>query len=91
MRLTKAVQTLIFLAVVAVCAYAVIKVAHNWASWVVFAGMVIGAYGVFVAYHHRNYPAATSKRSLRREPGDAYLPSSRQGREPSTRQGPEDS
>ncbi len=81
MRATTAIQAAILLAVVALGGYAVSTVVDGWASWVVLGGIIITTYGVMVAYHHRRYPAQTTKRSIRREPGEAYLPSSKQGRD----------
>lgn len=81
MRAVTVVQVVIFLAIAAAGGYLVSTVVDGWAGWVVFGGIVAATYGVMVAYHHRQYPAQTSKRSIRREPGEAYLPSSKQGRD----------
>ncbi len=66
------VQWAVFLAVVAGLTYVVIYVAEGWADWVVFGGMVFAAFGVIIAYHNRRYPAATTKRSFRRDPDSRW-------------------
>jgi hypothetical protein len=72
MRWTFAVQAVILLAVIAGLAYVVAYVADGWADWVVFGGILLASYGVIVAYHHRRYPAATTKRSFTRDPDSRW-------------------
>lgn len=72
MSWTSVAQLAIFLAVVAGLAYVVIYVAEGWADWVVFGGILFAAMGVIVAYHHRRYPAATTKRSFTRDPDSRW-------------------
>jgi hypothetical protein len=66
------VQVAIFLAVVAGLTYVVIYVAEGWADWVVFGGILFASMGVIIAYHHRRYPAATTKRSFTRDPDSKW-------------------
>jgi hypothetical protein len=81
MRRTTLVQVLIFLVIAAGLGYLVVSVAKGWAGWVVFGGILVATYGVMIAYNNRKYPAQTTKRSVAREPGESYLPSSKQGRD----------
>ena len=67
MRTSTVVQTVIFLAVVVGLTYMVIYVADGWGDWVVFGGIVVTAVGGVIAYHHRDYPYATKKRSITRD------------------------
>ena len=57
-------QVVALIVLTAVLAYAVVKVAWGWASWVVFGAIVITAIGGIVAINHREYP--TKKRSFTR-------------------------
>ena len=67
MRGTVVVQWIIILVVAAGLGYAVVKVAHNWASWVVFAVIVLAAIGGAIAVWQRQYPAQTRKRTFTRD------------------------
>ena len=72
MRLTTAVQWLIFAAVTAGLAYVVIYVADGWADWVVFGVFALTAIAFAIAIHQRQYPAATKKRSFTRDPDSRW-------------------
>lgn len=72
MSMAVAVQAAIFVAVVAGLVYVVIYVAEGWADWVVFGGILFATIGVIIAYHHRRYPAATTKRSFTRGPDSRW-------------------
>jgi O-antigen/teichoic acid export membrane protein len=61
------VQVVIFLVVFAVLMYGVAKVAHGWASWVVFGGIVMAAVGGAIAINNRRFPAQGKKRSFTRD------------------------
>jgi hypothetical protein len=67
MRTAAIVQMLVFLAVAVGLVYVVAYVAEGWADWVVFAGIVVTAVGGVIAYHHREYPYATKKRTITRD------------------------
>lgn len=67
MRTSAAIQGLIFLAIAIGLIYVVIYVSDGWADWVVFGGIVLAAVGVTMAYHNREYPYATKKRSFTRD------------------------
>lgn len=66
-RVTTVVQVAIFLVVAAVLMYAVIKVAHNWASWVVFGMIVMTAVGGAIAINHRRFSPQSKKKSFTRD------------------------
>lgn len=67
MRAAAVVQWGLFLLVTAGLVYLVVYVADGWADWVVLAGIVVAAIGGVMAYHHREYPYATKKRSFTRD------------------------
>lgn len=67
MRTGTIVQMAVFLLVAAGLVYVVIYVADGWADWVVFGGIVLAAVGVTIAYHNREYPYASKKRSFTRD------------------------
>jgi membrane protein YdbS with pleckstrin-like domain len=67
MRTSAIVQMVVFLAVAVGLALVVIYVADGWADWVVFAGIVVTAVGGVMAYHNREYPYATKKRTITRD------------------------
>jgi len=67
MRTVTIVQAAILLAVIAGLAYLVLWSADGFWDWVVFGGIVLGAMGGIIAYHHRRYPPATQKRSFTRD------------------------
>ena len=56
------VQVLIFLAIVAALAWAVLSSMDGWADWVVFAVIVLTTIGAAVAIYPRRYP--TRKRTF---------------------------
>jgi hypothetical protein len=66
-RGTLVVQWTIIILVAAGLGYAVFKVAHNWASWVVFGAIVCAALGGAIAVWHRQYPAMSKKRVFTRD------------------------
>lgn len=72
MKRVRAVQTLIFLAVVAALAYVVIYVADGWGDWVVFGVFVLTAVAYIIALNDRQYPAPTKKRSFTRDPDSRW-------------------
>ena len=67
MRGTVVVQWIIILVVAAGLGYAVVKGAHNWASWVVFGAIVCAALGGAIAVWNRQYPAMSKKRVFTRD------------------------
>ena len=67
MRGTVVVQWTIIVLVAAGLGYAVVKVAHNWASWVVFGAIVCAAIGGGIAVWQRQYPAVSKKRTFTRD------------------------
>ena len=67
MRASTAVQTVIFLVFVGVLAFAMTRVSTNWANWVVFAVVVMAAFGGAVAINQRRYPHKTKKRRFTRD------------------------
>ena len=50
------VQVLVFLAIVAALAWAVLSNMDNWADWVVFAVIVLTVIGAAIAIYPRRYP-----------------------------------
>lgn len=72
MRWAAVIQSLIFIGVLVGLAYLVDYSADGWADWVVFGGIVFTTFGVILAYHHRRYPAATTKRSFTRDPDSRW-------------------
>ena len=67
MRAGTIIQIAGFLLVAVGLLYVVIYVADGWADWVVFGGIVLAAVGVTIAYHNREYPYASKKRSFIRD------------------------
>lgn len=67
MRAAAVVQWLIFLLVTVGLILLVIYVAEGWADWVVLAAIIATAIGGVMAYHHREYPYATRKRTFTRD------------------------
>jgi hypothetical protein len=57
-------QALAMLGLVAGLAYLVISSADSWGDWVVFGVVVLTAFGVALAVHHRDHPMG--KRSFSR-------------------------
>jgi cytochrome bd-type quinol oxidase subunit 2 len=55
-------QVVIFLAIVAALAWAVLTSMDNWADWVVFAVIVLTTIGAAIAIYPRRYP--TRKRTF---------------------------
>ena len=64
------IQVIVVAVIVAACIYVVFKVAANWADWVVFAMIVLTAFGAAVAIYPRRYP--TRKRAYTRSSEDKY-------------------
>jgi uncharacterized membrane protein YecN with MAPEG domain len=58
------VQVMATAGLVAGLAYLVVSSADSWADWVVFAVLVVTAFGAALAVHHREHP--TRKRSFSR-------------------------
>lgn len=56
------VQVLVFLAIVAGLAWAVLSSMDNWADWVVFGVIVLTTVGAAIAIYPRRYP--TKKRTF---------------------------
>ena len=56
------VQVLVFLAIVAALAWAVLSSMDNWADWVVFGVIVLTTIGAAIAIYPRRYP--TKKRTF---------------------------
>jgi cytochrome bd-type quinol oxidase subunit 2 len=56
------VQVLVFLAIVAALAWAVLSSMDNWADWVVFGVIVLTTLGAAIAVYPRRYP--TKKRDF---------------------------
>jgi cytochrome bd-type quinol oxidase subunit 2 len=56
------VQVLVFLAIVAALAWAVLSNMNNWADWVVFGVIVLTTIGAAIAIYPRRYP--TKKRTF---------------------------
>lgn len=56
------VQVLVFLAIVAALAWAVLTSMDNWADWVVFGVIVLTTIGAAIAIYPRRYP--TKKRTF---------------------------
>ena len=56
------VQVLVFLAIVAALAWAVLSNMDNWADWIVFAVIVLTVIGAAIAIYPRRYP--TKKRTF---------------------------
>jgi cytochrome bd-type quinol oxidase subunit 2 len=50
------VQVLVFLAIVAALAWAVLSSMDNWADWVVFGVIVLTTLGAAIAVYPRRYP-----------------------------------
>ena len=67
MRMPVWAQVTIFLVFAAIGLYAVIKVAHNWASWVVFGAIVMAAFGGAVAANNRRFLPQSKKRGFTRD------------------------
>jgi len=67
MRRTSAVQAVVFLIFVAVLAFIVTRVSTNGAAWVVFAVIVMAAFGGGVAVNWRRYPHQNQKRRFTRD------------------------
>jgi hypothetical protein len=65
-------QMLIFALVGGFLVWVLIDQAEGWADAVVIAGIVLTAWGVFVAYNHRRYPPATEKRRIVRGPDSRW-------------------
>jgi hypothetical protein len=59
---TTMVQVLVFLAIVAGLAWAVLSNMNNWADWVVFGVIVLTTIGAAIAIYPRRYP--TKKRTF---------------------------
>jgi intracellular septation protein A len=59
---TTMVQVVVFLALVAALAWAVLSSMDNWADWVVFGVIVLTTIGAAVAIYPRRYP--TKKRTF---------------------------
>jgi cytochrome bd-type quinol oxidase subunit 2 len=59
---TTMVQVLVFLAIVAALAWAVLSNMNNWADWVVFGVIVLTTIGAAIAIYPRRYP--TKKRTF---------------------------
>ena len=59
---TTMVQVLVFLAIVAALAWAVLSNMNNWADWVVFGVIVLTTIGAATAIYPRRYP--TKKRTF---------------------------
>jgi multisubunit Na+/H+ antiporter MnhE subunit len=59
---TTMVQVLVFLAIVAALAWAVLSNMNNWADWVVFGVIVLTTIGAAIAIYLRRYP--TKKRTF---------------------------
>ena len=56
------VQVLVFLAIVAALAWAVLSNMDNWADWIVFGVIVLTVIGAAIAIYPRRYP--TRKRTF---------------------------
>ena len=56
------VQVLVFLAIVAALAWAVLSNMDNWADWIVFGVIVLTVIGAAIAIYPRRYP--TKKRTF---------------------------
>ena len=52
------------------CIWVVLRVATNWASWVVFGVLVLTGLGAAIAIYPRRYP--TRKRAYTRSSDDKY-------------------
>ena len=59
---TTMVQVLVFLAIIAALAWAVLSSMDNWADWVVFGVIVLTTIGAAIAIYPRRYP--TRKRTF---------------------------
>ena len=56
------VQVIVFLAIVAALAWAVLSNMDNWADWIVFGVIVLTVIGAAIAIYPRRYP--TKKRTF---------------------------
>ena len=64
------IQATIVLVIGLACIWAVLEVATNWASWVVFGVLIVTALGAAIALYPRRYP--TRKRAYTRSSEDKY-------------------
>ena len=64
------IQATVVVLIGLVCIWATLKVATNWASWVVFGVLVLTALGAAIAIYPRRYP--TRKRAYTRSSDDKY-------------------
>jgi hypothetical protein len=60
-------QAAVFLAIVAVLVYLVVKVSTGWADWIVLGVIVLAALGGAIAVFNRQYPSPTKKRRFTRD------------------------
>lgn len=67
MRISIAVQVMIFLVALALGMYAVVKVVNGWAGWVVFGVIVMAVVGAAIAVNNPRFQPQGAKRSITRD------------------------
>jgi hypothetical protein len=66
-RVSTAVQAVIFLAAVVGLGYLVTQVSTGWADWIVFGVIVLAALGGAIAVFKPEFPRPTKKRRFTRD------------------------
>jgi hypothetical protein len=72
MRMSKPIQLILTIAIIAALIYVVIEVSSGWADWIVFAVIVCAALGGAVAIFKPEYPSPTKKRRFTRDSGSDW-------------------